>query len=110
MTKNLHSCPTCHHELSRINRTNFEKFLNKISFQNYYEKKYKCYSCLKEFSYGKGKSTPNISEDIQQNNFSTLKAGIPALIILLAIIGTMIVLSGVVNLESINTSFSFFSK
>lgn len=37
-------CPKCKHELKRINRTGFDKFLNKIL----YVRRYRCLGCLWE--------------------------------------------------------------
>lgn len=52
MAKTLRICPVCKvGELSRVRRNTTEKILNKVTFDNYYNRKYKCYSCLSEFNY-----------------------------------------------------------
>ena len=40
MSKPLHFCPDCNNELVRIKRTDTERFLNKITFQKFYNRKF----------------------------------------------------------------------
>jgi hypothetical protein len=109
MAKSLHNCPSCGNELTRIRRTDFEKFINRISLGNYFEKKFMCYSCLKEFSFGKGVTIGGNSSELYSDSINTLKT-LPAFLILLLIIGAMLALSNKVSFENINNTFSFFTK
>ncbi len=110
MAKSLHKCPSCGNELTRTRRTDFEKFINRISLGNYFDKKFRCYSCLKEFSYGKGVTIDGNSSELNSDSIKTLKAGFPAFLILLLIIGAMLALSNKISFENINNTFSFFTK
>lgn len=110
MAKSLHKCPSCGNELTRTRRTDFEKFINKISLGNYYHKKFICYSCLNEFSYGKGETTGARSLENNIKAIKTIKVGLPAILILLLIIGAMLALSNKFSFENINNTFSLFTR
>lgn len=52
MEKNLRKCPSCGAgELTRVRRNASERFMNQLTFNRYFNKKYRCYACLSEFNY-----------------------------------------------------------
>jgi transposase len=114
MEKNLHSkhnCPKCNAELTRIKRTDTERFLNKLTFNKFYNRKYFCYSCLNEFSHVKINNNAN-NEQIEfiDTNAKTIKAALPALALLVIIVTAMIMLSESFNTSTLTNNFSFFRK
>lgn len=67
MAKNILKCPNCNEDLVRTKRTDFERLISKITFNNFLNRKYFCYACLKEFSLNKKKSD---SSEIKKNEFT----------------------------------------
>jgi hypothetical protein len=110
MSKPLHFCPDCNNELVRIKRTDTERFLNKITFQKFYNRKFFCYSCLKNFTFSKSKNLNGISEEVfvYSNNHVFMKAGLPATLILLAIVIAMVMSSNLFNGDSFSANLSSY--
>lgn len=104
MAKTLRICPVCNvGELSRVRRNATEKFLNNITFDNYYNRKYKCYACLSEFNYSNNelkkinKQAVTDATILAEKKAKTMRLNIIAITIFILMVTSMILTNTAFN-------------